>query len=218
MSTAAAGRCCITPSPCRRGRRTGSGSPSTAGSRISWRGSDDNDRPVPGRGGGGVERGGHPGRPPGPGPLGFGPHRRPQHHRHPGGAGRPLLRRLRRPDRRSRCRHLAGLVQLSGHGCVGPLSGAGPAVRIWIVATLALIGLFFSLSGAVGIVRMPDVYCRIQCSSKTVTMGALPALIALVVGEGPITNYGGRALLIAVLLLVVNQVASHSLARAAYKT
>jgi len=86
------------------------------------------------------------------------------------------------------------------------------------VATLALIGLFFSLSGAVGIVRMPDVYCRIQCSSKTVTMGALPALIALVVGEGPITNYGGRALLIAVLLLVVNQVASHSLARAAYKT
>ena len=65
---------------------------------------------------------------------------------------------------------------------------------------------------------MPDVYSRIQCSSKTITMGALPALLALVVGEGPISNYGGRALLVAALLLVVNPAASHALARAAYKT
>ena len=49
-------------------------------------------------------------------------------------------------------------------------------------------------------------------------MGALPALVALVVGEGPISNYGGRALLVAALLLVVNPAASHALARAAYKT
>lgn len=91
-------------------------------------------------------------------------------------------------------------------------------MKFAIVAALALVGLFFSLSGAVGILRMPDVYCRIQCSTKTVTMGALPALIALVVAEGPVTTYGSRALLIAVLLLVVNPVASHSLARAAFKT
>ena len=64
---------------------------------------------------------------------------------------------------------------------------------------------------------MPDVYCRIQCSSKTITMGALPALIALVVGEGPFTTYGSRALIVAVLILVVNPAASHALARAAYK-
>ncbi|MBS2961419.1 monovalent cation/H(+) antiporter subunit G [Actinocrinis puniceicyclus] len=80
------------------------------------------------------------------------------------------------------------------------------------------IGLAFSLSGAVGILRMPDLYSRIQCSSKTVTMGALPALIALVVGEGIDSGYASRALLIAVLLLVVNPTASHALARAAYKS
>jgi multicomponent Na+:H+ antiporter subunit G len=51
-----------------------------------------------------------------------------------------------------------------------------------------------------------------------ITMGALPALVALVVGEGPITNYGGRALLVAVLVLVVGPVAAHALGRAAYKT
>jgi multicomponent Na+:H+ antiporter subunit G len=91
-------------------------------------------------------------------------------------------------------------------------------VREGFVIALAVVGVAFSLSGAVGILRMPDVYSRIQCSSKTVTMGALPVLIALVVGEGPISSFGGRALLVAVLLLVLNPVSSHALARAAYKT
>jgi multicomponent Na+:H+ antiporter subunit G len=82
---------------------------------------------------------------------------------------------------------------------------------------LCAVGLIFTLSGAVGILRMPDVYCRIQCSSKTITMGALPALLGLVVAEGPFTAYAGRALVVAVLLLIVNPAASHALARAAYK-
>jgi multicomponent Na+:H+ antiporter subunit G len=82
---------------------------------------------------------------------------------------------------------------------------------------LCAIGLVFTLSGAVGILRMPDVYCRIQCSSKTITMGALPALLGLVVAEGPFTAYGGRALVVGLLLLIVNPAASHALARAAYK-
>ncbi len=87
-----------------------------------------------------------------------------------------------------------------------------------VFLVLAGVGLAFSLSGAVGILRMPDLYSRIQCSSKTVTMGALPALVALVVGEGIDSNYASRALLVAALLLIVNPTASHALARAAYKS
>jgi multicomponent Na+:H+ antiporter subunit G len=86
-----------------------------------------------------------------------------------------------------------------------------------LVIAGAAVGFFFSLSGVVGILRMPDVYCRIQCSSKTITMGALPVLLALVIGEGPFSVYGSRALLVCGLLLVVNPAASHALARAAYK-
>lgn len=86
------------------------------------------------------------------------------------------------------------------------------------IIVLCVIGVGFSLSGAVGILRMPDVYSRIQCSSKTITMGAIPILIALVVGEGAVSVYGSRALIVAVLLLVLNPAASHALARAAYKT
>jgi multicomponent Na+:H+ antiporter subunit G len=91
-------------------------------------------------------------------------------------------------------------------------------VRLDVAVALSVIGLFFALTGTVGILRMPDVYTRIQCSSKTITMGALPLLAGLAVAEGPFTTYGARALLVGVLLLVVNPAASHALARAAYKT
>ena len=91
-------------------------------------------------------------------------------------------------------------------------------MKEFIVISLCGIGLFFTVSGTVGIIRMPDVYWRIQCSSKTITMGAMPALIALVVAEGPVSSYGSRALLVGVLLLIVNPAASHAIARAAYKS
>lgn len=83
---------------------------------------------------------------------------------------------------------------------------------------LCVLGLFVNLTGVVGILRMPDVYTRIQCSSKTITLGAIPLLIGLVVVEGPMTSYGSRALIVIGLLLLVNPAASHALGRAAYKT
>jgi multicomponent Na+:H+ antiporter subunit G len=49
-------------------------------------------------------------------------------------------------------------------------------------------------------------------------MGAIPVLVALVVGEGLLSPYGGRALLVGFLILLVSPTASHALARAAYKT
>lgn len=87
-----------------------------------------------------------------------------------------------------------------------------------VVIVLCCVGFAFALSGVVGILRMPDVYTRIQCSSKTITMGALPLLVAVAVAEGPLTAYGGRALLVAVLLLVFSPATGHALARAAYKS
>jgi multicomponent Na+:H+ antiporter subunit G len=86
------------------------------------------------------------------------------------------------------------------------------------VIVLCAVGLFFSLTGAVGILRMPDVYTRIQCSSKVVTMGALPLLIGLAIAEGPITEFAGRALFVGFFVLVLSPSASHALARSSYKT
>ncbi|MGZ0146055.1 monovalent cation/H(+) antiporter subunit G [Kribbella sp. WER1] len=91
-------------------------------------------------------------------------------------------------------------------------------MRTILVVVLATIGLVFSVSGAVGVLRMPDVYSRIQCTSKVITMGALPALLAVAVGKGLFSQYGVHALMVAFLLLVLNPASSHALSRAAYKT
>lgn len=91
-------------------------------------------------------------------------------------------------------------------------------MRSIVVVVLVVIGLTVTTSGVVGVLRMPDVYSRIQCSSKAITLGALPLLLALAVAQGLVTSYGSRALFVAALLLVVNPAASHALSRAAYKT
>ena len=86
-----------------------------------------------------------------------------------------------------------------------------------MVSILLVVGVAFSLSAAVGILRLPDLYLRIQASSKSVTMGAIPVLIALVVAEGPVSTFTSRAVVVGGLLLVFAPMASHALARAAYK-
>ncbi|HVU60185.1 MAG TPA: monovalent cation/H(+) antiporter subunit G [Mycobacteriales bacterium] len=85
------------------------------------------------------------------------------------------------------------------------------------VAVLVAIGAFSSLSGAIGILRLPDVYCRVQASTKNVTLGALPVLIAVVLARGWDTPYSPRVLIVAGLMLVASPAASHALIRAAWK-
>lgn len=86
-----------------------------------------------------------------------------------------------------------------------------------MVIVLAAVGMFVSLTATVGILRMPDLYTRVQCSSKAVTVGTLPVLAAVVVGQGPLTAYGGRALLVGLLILLLGSATAHALTRAAYK-
>ena len=90
-------------------------------------------------------------------------------------------------------------------------------MKLVVVAVLCGVGLFFSLSAAVGMLRMPDVYTRLQCSSKSITMGAIPLLVGLVVAEGPISAYAGRALFVGLLILLLGSATAHALSRAAYK-
>lgn len=84
------------------------------------------------------------------------------------------------------------------------------------VIILCCWGVLFSLTAAVGLLRMPDLYNRIQCSTQLVTFGALPILIAITVYEGPISPYGSRALIVAALLLILAPATSHALGRSAY--
>jgi multicomponent Na+:H+ antiporter subunit G len=76
-----------------------------------------------------------------------------------------------------------------------------------------LIGALFCFLGALGLIRMPDVYNRIQTSTKAVTLGTLSILI----GVGFIhLEWWPKLLAIAFLLLLTNPVGSSTIARALY--
>jgi multicomponent Na+:H+ antiporter subunit G len=76
-----------------------------------------------------------------------------------------------------------------------------------------LAGGVFSLLGALGLLRMPDVYNRIQAGTKAGTLGAL----CFLVGVGLLCpDWWAKLLAIAGLILFSNPVGSASIARALY--
>ncbi|MBL8162495.1 MAG: monovalent cation/H(+) antiporter subunit G [Anaerolineae bacterium] len=84
-----------------------------------------------------------------------------------------------------------------------------------ILALVALVfGLFFSLVGIVGLVRFPDVYCRIHASGKVATLG-LVGLLATSALLQPETAL--KALALALFVVITSPVASHAIASAAYR-
>jgi multicomponent Na+:H+ antiporter subunit G len=86
-----------------------------------------------------------------------------------------------------------------------------------LIVLLCFVGCVFEITGVVGVLRMPDLYLRVQCSTLVGTLGLVPLLAALVVAEGPITPYGGRALIVGFLALLLGPAAGHALARSAHR-
>ena len=79
---------------------------------------------------------------------------------------------------------------------------------------LILGGLFFILVGAVGVLRMPDVYTRLHAAGMTDTMGAGLLILGLCLQAGIGLNLV-RLILIYAFLLFTSPVGTHALASAA---
>jgi multicomponent Na+:H+ antiporter subunit G len=80
---------------------------------------------------------------------------------------------------------------------------------------LITIGILFDIFGCIGLVRFPDVYNRLQASTKCVTLGTILLLVgvAVIAGSGPIS---GKAVICAVFILITSPTAAHAIARGAY--
>ncbi len=79
---------------------------------------------------------------------------------------------------------------------------------------LMLIGGVFLMLGGLGVLRMPDVFNRIQAGTKATTLGAFTLLL----GVGFIhPEWFLKIILIIVFIAITNPVGSSVLARAAYK-
>ena len=84
-----------------------------------------------------------------------------------------------------------------------------------LVAALLLVGTLFIVLAAVGVVRMPDVYTRLQVSTKGASLGAGCVLMAVPVFFGDLA-IGVRALLIIAFIFLTTPISGHMIARAAY--
>jgi multicomponent Na+:H+ antiporter subunit G len=84
-----------------------------------------------------------------------------------------------------------------------------------VVVFLLFSGASFLLLAAVGVVRMPDLYSRIQAAAKASTLGAGCLVIALAVhfNDFAVTV---RALLVVGFLFLTVPVSGHVIGRAAY--
>jgi len=77
------------------------------------------------------------------------------------------------------------------------------------------IGVLFNLFGCIGLIRLPDVYNRLQSATKCVTLGTCSILLGVLVHYG-FVDAGVKALIAIPLLFFGATVAAHALARGAY--
>ncbi|MBN1295028.1 MAG: Na+/H+ antiporter subunit G [Candidatus Latescibacteria bacterium] len=77
------------------------------------------------------------------------------------------------------------------------------------------IGVLFLLLGSYGIVRLPDVYNRLQAGTKCTTFGALFTIIGVGIME---PSWFWKTLIIALFILLTNPISNHALGRASRKS
>lgn len=90
-----------------------------------------------------------------------------------------------------------------------------------LIDILMVAGLVFALAGTKGVIQMPDTFCRMQASTCITTLGMLGAIAGgalyafCVMGS---VSVGVKILLLGLLILVINPVGAHAIARGAYKS
>ena len=80
---------------------------------------------------------------------------------------------------------------------------------------LITVGILFNICGCIGLARFPDVYNRLQASTKCVTLGTILLLIGVAVVEAT-GAIGAKAIICAVFILITAPTAAHAIAKGAY--
>lgn len=81
---------------------------------------------------------------------------------------------------------------------------------------LVLFGLLLMFTGSIGILRLPDFYCRSHASGKTDTLGIVVLLLGLTVYEG-FTLTSAKLVIGIMFISLTNPVVAHAMARAAMR-
>jgi multicomponent Na+:H+ antiporter subunit G len=79
------------------------------------------------------------------------------------------------------------------------------------------IGIAFDFLGVLGLVRLPDVYNRLQASTKCVTFGTMGILVGILFMQG-FNSFGFKAIIGIVFIILTSPTAAHAIARAAHRS
>ncbi len=82
------------------------------------------------------------------------------------------------------------------------------------------ISIFFALAGTVGMIRMPDTFCRMQSSTNIATMGVLGVIIGGILYTLFVQvdySMAVKLVILGVFYIVTNPISGHALAKAAYR-
>lgn len=90
---------------------------------------------------------------------------------------------------------------------------------IFVVSVFLIIGCFFALAGTIGVLRMPDTFCRMQSSTNIATLGTLGVVIGAAIYSFINGNLamGMKVILIGLFITLTNPISGHAICRAAYK-
>ncbi len=82
---------------------------------------------------------------------------------------------------------------------------------------LLIIGISFDIVGCIGLVRLPDIYNRLQAATKCVTLGTCMILLSVVFYTG-VGSISAKALLCIWFVLITSPTGAHAIARAAHRS
>lgn len=77
-------------------------------------------------------------------------------------------------------------------------------------------GILFNLFGCLGLIRLPDVYNRLQAATKCATLGTCGILFGLLIRYG-FVDIGVKSLVAIPLLFLSSTASAHALVRGAYR-
>ncbi|MEW5818308.1 MAG: monovalent cation/H(+) antiporter subunit G [Spirochaetota bacterium] len=77
------------------------------------------------------------------------------------------------------------------------------------------IGIAFNFFGCLGLLRLPDVYNRLQASTKCVTFGTIFILFGVLIFSG-ISAMGIKAILCLVFILITSPAAAHAISKGSH--
>lgn len=89
-----------------------------------------------------------------------------------------------------------------------------------IIDILIAVGAIFAIAGTIGVIKMPDTFCRMQASTCITTLGVIGVCLGAILYAACIMHSASAAIkvgIIMALIITINPVGAHAIAKGAYR-